>query len=245
MQRFQMLIFLLFFALFIPQLAQSQSTFMPSPDETPFSDKAQGFVTSHLGFAYLPILSIEGEHSGSETNLTKIWDEATAIPGFTAAIGIAPSFQRHAWILEASYTMFAANFKMEVETYDKYNTGDTVLSINTVNIATGYGYFFLEGPWYIYPFITGAVAAQSVRANVNYDDEETETSSDKFSNIMGTAGFGFFHRVSTGGIGGEFRVDVPILTSEFSFKDPYGTMDIDVYSPVMFRLSAIFLLGRL
>ena len=237
--------FLIFFIAFSAKAAFSQSTYMPSPDETPFSEKAQGFVTSHLGFAYIPVFSVTGDHSGSESTLNRIWDETTAIPGFTAGIGIAPSFQRHAWILEVSYTMFAANFKMEIETYDTYNTGETVLSMNTVNVATGYGYFFLDGPWYIYPFITGVVAAQSVKANVKYEDEETTNSSDKFSNIMATTGFGFFHRVSTGGIGGELRVDVPLLNSQYSFEDPYGTMDIEIYNPVMIRLNAIFLLGRL
>lgn len=229
--------------LIFPPIASAQTVGIPGQRETPFSKNAKGFVSSHLGFTYIPYLDMaEIGHSGN-SEITSVSSDYFRSPGFCAGLGIIPVFSNNGIILEVSYNLFGGEFKSEVENDEGVHSGLTTFGFTHVDFTAGYARYFLDGPWHIYFNVVTGLMSESIRTSSEYDQEGEVTSDDRFTNFFAGAGFGFLRQVSTGGIGGEFKFEAPFLKSEFSITDPYGKGDYEMLHPVTLKLMVTFLLG--
>lgn len=234
---------LIIFSSFFPALCYCQAGF-PDANETPFSNKAKGFVQVSLGFSYIPLVSFTGEHTSSDTTIDRIFNARTKPPGLSATMGIVPVFNDNGVLFEVSYALNGAEYLSDVSTYDGTVRGETTLGFSQIDVALGYTRYFMDGPWHV--FVTGKSGIEIAKIEITSDyDGESKTSTSQINNGMAGLSFGFFHEVTSGGIGGELRVDTPFLKSKFDISDPYGKMDLTMEHPINIKLVAIFLLGRL
>jgi hypothetical protein len=234
----------LFLLFCLPSIAFSQSSGFPSPNETPWSNKVKGFVTTHVGICYIPVADVSLDHSGSETFYHSVEDLKTNVPGVVAGIGFIPIFNGNGVAFEISYAINGAQYNADLFHEGETFSTKTTFGFTLLDLHVGYIRYFLDGPWHIYTeaFSGIQLVSNTARTTVDGDDSSRQK---QFTNFDVTGGFGVFREVAAGGIGGELRVDYTFLESRVGTKDTFGDSKADLFHPVTIKLMAVFFLGRL
>ena len=216
----------------------------PSANETPFSNKAKGFVQATLGLSLIPYIDISStEHNSGDILSSEVRNSGAIIPGRAAGLAFIPVFSDNGVLLEVSYSLNGVEFDHDINVNGTNITSPSTTGFGIINFNVGYVRYFLEGPYHIYFNIIPGFQMITARTTTNFDGEKSISSSDKFNNISISSGFGFFKEVMAGGLGLELRGEYSILESEFSFDDPYGKADYMYTHPIQIKLLAVFLLG--
>lgn len=241
-RRIIVLFFLLFF--FSPSAVWGQITTVPD-DETPWGNKARGFVEAHLGFSYIPVIDIEVTHMDSDVFYNRNWDIRTKPPGIAAGIGFIPAFGYNGILAEVSYTLNGVEFRSEVDNNNVITRGKTTFGLSMVDINAGYVRYFLDDPWHIYLGAMIGLETVIVKSTTDFEGESSVTTQRQVYNGATAGSFGFYRKATTGGIGAELRVSYSFVNSTIDMRDPFGSVEYDIFHPLMIKLMAVFLLGGL
>jgi len=215
----------------------------PSANETPFSNKAKGFVQATLGLSLLPYIDISSDHNGDGVISSDIRNAKANIPGLVAGLAFIPVFSDNGVLLEVSYSLSGIEYDQDVNLNGLSNSSESTNGLGLMNFNIGYVRYFLEGPYHIYLGTIPGFQMVMGRNHSNFQDEKDKSSSDRFNNFVAALNFGFFKDVMAGGLGLELRAEYSILQSELSFDDPYGKVDYLYTHPIQIKLMAVFLLG--
>lgn len=241
--KFNIAFFLFILIFFSFSLCHAQG--FPSANETPFSNKAKGFVQATLGLSFMPYIDISSDHIGEGVLSSKVRNPKVNIPGLAAGLAFIPVFSNNGVLLEVAYSLNGVEYDHDVNYNGTTYTSSSTNGLGLMNINIGYVRYFMEGPYHLYLNAIPGFQMVMGRNSSSFPDEDERSSSDKFNNITAALGFGFFKEVMAGGMGLELRTEYSFLQSELTFDDPFGKADYLYTHPIQIKFMAVFLLGGL